>query len=165
MASIATRAATAAAPTADKPAVVAYEGKLIEHRFMTRGGKAADGTFVKREPTGEVALVYRISPKLADGTLVTSGAIWLWLENARKADAPPALDPALLRAFRDSFGTMARDIDALEADAVEAGDWKPAAAAKAAPAPVRKGLAAKAAAEADGAKSVDLGAAVDDLPF
>jgi hypothetical protein len=169
MASIADRAVTAATKTAERPAIVAYEGKLVLHRFMTRGSKNADGTFTKREPTGEVAYVYRISPVLADETTTTSGAIWLWLENARKADAPPAFDPALLRAFRSSFAGLAKDIDALEADAVENGDWKAASAPKvAAVAPPKKGLAARAAreaAEADGAKSVDLDAAVSDLPF
>jgi len=171
MASIADRAVTAATKQAERPAIVAFKGALIEHRFMTRGSKNADGTFTKREPTGEVAYVYRISPVLADGTTTTSGAIWLWLENARKADAAPAFDPALLRAFRASFPVMAKDIDALEAEAIENGDWKAASTPKVVAAPVappKKGLAARAAreaAEADGAKSVDLDAAVSDLPF
>jgi hypothetical protein len=158
------RAVTAATTSTAKPAIVAYKGELILHTFMTRGGKDDKGNFVKRVPTGEVALVYRISPVLADGTTTTSGAIWLWLEAQRKADAPMALDPALLRAFRSSFAALATDIDSVEADAVEAGDWKPLNAPKAA-APKLKGLAARAAAEADGAKSVDLDAAVSDLPF
>lgn len=156
--------ASTAKPTADKPAVTHYQGELVLHHFMTRPSKQADGTYSERKPTGDVALVYRVSPVLADGTVQTSGAIWLWLEAQRKADAPEKLDPALLRAFRASFAPLAKAIDALEAEAVEAGDWKPLAAPKVA-APAKKGLAAKAAAEADGAKAVDLDTAVDALPF
>lgn len=170
MASIADRAVTAATKQADRPAIVAYQGKLIEHRFMTRPTKQADGTYSKREATGEVALVYRICPVQADGTTTTSGAIWLWLEQPRKAGAAPKLDPALLRAFRDSFGPLAVGIDELEAEAVENGDWtaRPTKASADKPAPPKKGLAARAAreaAEADGAKSVDLDAGLSDLPF
>lgn len=171
MASITDRAVTAASKQAERPAIVAYKGTLIEHAFMTRGTKNADGTFTPRKPTGDAAYVYRISPVLADGSVTTSGAIWLWLEEQRKADAPAAFDPALLRAFRSSFAQMAKDIDALEAEAIENGDWKAATAPKTVAAPVappKKGLAARAAreaAEADGAKSVDLDAAVSDLPF
>ena len=174
---LADRAVTAATKQAERPAIVRYVGEILLHVFMTRGGKDADGKFVKREPTGEVALVYRILPVLADGTTTTSGAIWLWLEQARKADAPMNLDPALLRAFRSSLSALAKDIDEVEADAVESGDWKPLATKAAAEAPKLKGMAAraakqsaaatdaKAAAEADGAKAVDLEAAVNDLPF
>lgn len=166
---LADRAVTAATKQAERPAIVAYKGEVLLHIFMTRGGKAADGTFVKREPTGEVAYVYRILPVLADGSTTTSGAIWLWLEQARKKDAPAKLDPALLRAFRNSLASLSDDIDSVEADAVESGDWLPLKAAVAAPAPKLKGLAARAAkqAEADGAKSVDLDAALSttDLPF
>lgn len=158
--------AVTAAKQAEHPAIVAYKGEVILHRFMTRGGKDAQGNFVKREPTGDVALVYRISPVQADGTTTTSGAIWLWLEQSRKADAPPVFDPALMRAFRASLGGLAQAIDAIEVEAVEAGDWKPLTAPKpAAPAPKLKGMAAKAAAEADGAKSVDLDSSLSDLPF
>lgn len=170
MASIADRAVTAATKQADRPVIVAYQGKLIEHRFMTRPTKQADGTYSKREATGDVALVFRVCPVLADGTTTTSGAIWLWLEQPRKAGADPKLDPALLRAFRDSFGPLAVGIDELEAEAVENGDWaaRPTKASAEKPAPPKKGLAARAArdaAEADGAKSVDLDAGLSDLPF
>lgn len=161
------KAVSTAKPSADKPSVARFTGKLILHRFMTRPTKLADGTYSKRTPTGDEALVYRISPVLADGTEMTSGAIWLWLEPQRKSTDAPALDPALLRAFRASLGDIAKGIDAIEAQAVEDEDWAPLVAPKAAdkPAPVKKGLAAKAAAEADGAKAVDLDTAVDALPF
>lgn len=161
---LADRAVTTATTSTAKPVIARYEGKLILHHFMTRPTKLADGTYSKREATGDVALVYRVTPVLADGTVQTSGAIWLWLEAQRKADAPAKLDPSLLRAFRASFGALAKDIDALEAEAVADGDWEPLAAPKVA-APAKKGLAAKAAAEADGAKAVDLDTAVDALPF
>ena len=172
MASIADRAATTATTQADRPLIVAYRGKLITHSFMTRPTKQADGTYSKREATGQVALVFRICPVLADGTTTTSGAIWLWLEQPRAKDAAPKLDPALLRAYRDSFGPLAVAIDELEAEAVENEDWKArpvkASAEKpAAPAP-KKGLAARAAreaAESDGAKAVDLDTSLSDLPF
>jgi len=170
MASIADRAVTTATTKAERPAVVAYKGALILHRFMTRGSKNADGSFTKREPTGEVAYVYRISPVLADKSTTTSGAIWLWLENPRKESADPAFDPAMLRAFRSSLASLGSDIDDLEREAVDNGDWKAAAApAPVAPAaPPKKGLAARAAraaAEADGAKAVDIDAGLSDLPF
>jgi hypothetical protein len=171
MPSITDRAVTAATAQADRPAVVCFRGALIEHVFMTRGSKNPDGSYTKREPTGEVAYVYRISPIMADRTVSTSGAIWLWLEPARKAGTATKFDPALLRAYRSSFPKLAEDIDALEAEAVENGDWKALATKAVAPAPVappKKGLAARAAreaAESDGAKSVDLDAAVSDLPF
>jgi hypothetical protein len=170
MASIVNRAATTASASADKPAIVTYVGKLIEHVFMTRPTRLADGTYTKREATGKVALVYRITPVLADGSVTTSGAIWLWLEQQRDKDAAPKLDPAQLRAFRDSFGILARDMDLLDAEGVEAKDWaaRPVKATAVAAAPVapKKGLAAKAAAEADGATSVDLDTAIgSELPF
>ena len=170
MASIADRAVTAATKQADRPAIIAYQGKLIEHAFMTRPTKQADGTYSKREATGEVALVYRICPVLADGTTTTSGAIWLWLEQPRKKGAAPALDPQNLRAFRDSFPALAKSMDDLDAEGVENEDWKarPAKVAAAPVAPPKKGLAARAAreaAEADGAKSVDLDTGLSDLPF
>jgi hypothetical protein len=161
---LADRAASTAITSTAKPVVARFEGKLILHTFMSRPSKLADGSYSKREATGEVALVYRICPVLADGTVSTSGAIWLWLEPQRKASEPTKLDPTMLRAFRASLAGIGASIDALEAVAVEDGDWEPLVAPKVA-APAKKGLAAKAAAEADGAKAVDLDTAVDALPF
>jgi hypothetical protein len=172
MASITDRAVTAATKLADRPAIVAYKGKLIEHAFMSRPAKLADGTYSKREATGEVAYVYRICPVLADGTTTTSGAIWLWLEQPRKKGAAPKLDPQNVRAFQDSLQPLFNDLQEQDAEAVENGDWdarpSKAVAPEAKAEPPKKGLAARAAraaAEADGAKSVDLDTGLSDLPF
>jgi|SRR5215470_13011864 len=106
---------------------------------------------VKRDSKGNAG--FSIRPVLADGSEGRFGDMWIRL----------AEGPATLRAFAASLPAIYAAIQKLDAYMVEAGEWKAAPKAEAAPAakPAAKGKAAPAAAPTP-APAKDI---FDDLPF
>lgn len=145
MATALSKLATTGKQPKDRRTVVDYATDVHLHQFRDKD----------KNLTGEEAYVFRVLPKLSDGS--TSGVgLWVWLEG-----------PDALRALRGSLARIAREADMVDATMVEAGEWparpKPAVEAPAPKAeakpksPLSKLAAAKEAAIADG-----LG---EDLPF